>query len=67
MSQVKILQGELEMRQGGPFIHALHRVSELRTLSLPALKNLQGQLKADLEEIEKVYSPFVLYVVQKLF
>lgn len=54
MTQVKLLQGELEMRQGGPFIHALHRVSELRTLSLPSLKNLQAQLKSDLEEIEKV-------------
>ncbi|XP_026281362.1 RING finger protein unkempt isoform X2 [Frankliniella occidentalis] len=54
LSQVKILQGELELRQGGPFVHALRRVSELRTLSLPTLKNLQAQLKTDLEEIEKV-------------
>ncbi len=42
------------MRQGGPFVHALRRVSELRTLSLATLKTLQAQLKTDLEEIEKV-------------
>lgn len=44
----------MESLQKSPFLHGLRRVSELRTLTMATLKQLQAQLRADLEEIEKV-------------
>lgn len=54
LSRVANLRQELEQLQGSPFLRKLHRVSELRDLSLTTLKGLQAQLRSDLEEIEKV-------------
>ncbi|KAL0279512.1 UNVERIFIED_CONTAM: hypothetical protein PYX00_001052 [Menopon gallinae] len=54
LNQAKNLQKEVESLQKSPFLHGLRRVSELRTLSMATLKQLQAQLRADLEEIEKV-------------
>lgn len=50
MAQLKM---DLEQLQRGSYIHGLPR-QELRTLTLPKLKALQAQLRADLEEVEKV-------------
>lgn len=56
LAQKKQLQMELERErmQGSAFIHSIRRVSELRNLSLSVLKNIQQQLRADLEEVDKV-------------
>lgn len=54
MAQAKDLKNEVDLLQGSPYLHGIRRVSELKNLSLPALKSLQSQLKNDLEEIEKV-------------
>lgn len=55
-AQVKQLQMELERERmsGGAYVHSIRRVSELRNLSLSVLKSIQAQLRADLEEVDKV-------------
>lgn len=52
--QVKALRLENEASNGGPYLHALRRTSELRSLSISTLKSIQSQLRSDLEEVEKV-------------
>ncbi|PBC28731.1 RING finger protein unkempt [Apis cerana cerana] len=52
--QVKALRVENEASSGGPYLHTLRRTSELRSLSIAALKSIQSQLRSDLEEVEKV-------------
>ncbi|KAK7575995.1 hypothetical protein V9T40_012281 [Parthenolecanium corni] len=54
VAQAKDLKKEVDLLQGSPYLHGLRRISELKNLSLSALKSLQSQLKNDLEEIEKV-------------
>lgn len=56
LTQKKQLQMELERErmQGSAYVHSIRRVSELRNLSLSVLKNIQAQLRADLEEVDKV-------------
>ncbi|XP_034935053.1 RING finger protein unkempt isoform X7 [Chelonus insularis] len=54
LMQVKALRVENEQSNGGPHLHALKRTSELRNLSITALKTIQSQLRQDLEEVEKV-------------
>ena len=54
VAQAKDLKKEVDLLQGSPYLHGLRRISELRNLSISALKSLQTQLKNDLEEVEKV-------------
>ena len=51
---MKALRVENEASSGGPYLHTLRRISELRSLSIAALKSIQSQLRSDLEEVEKV-------------
>ncbi|XP_017884832.1 RING finger protein unkempt isoform X7 [Ceratina calcarata] len=53
--QVKAMRAETEASTGSsPYLHTLRRTSELRSLSIAALKSIQSQLRSDLEEVEKV-------------
>ena len=58
VSQANKLKMELDLARGtGPFIHCLQRLqraSELENLPLPALKQIQAQLRLDLDSLEKV-------------
>lgn len=54
LSQYNTLKQEYEKLQGGPHLHSITKVSELSKLSLSVLKNIQAQLRQDLEEIDKV-------------
>lgn len=54
--QVKALRVENEASSGGPYLHTVRRISELRSLSIATLKSIQSQLRSDLEEVEKVKS-----------
>ena len=39
---------------GGPYLHAIKRVGELKNLPAGVLKTLEWQLRKDLIEVEKV-------------
>ena len=54
MAKAAQMQRELEVMSGGPHLHAIKRVSELKSLPLNMLKALEMQLKKDLLEVEKV-------------
>lgn len=54
LQQYNGLKMEYEKLQGGPHLHSITKVSELSKLSLSVLKNIQGQLRQDLEEVDKV-------------
>lgn len=54
LEQVSKLKHEIEHLRGGPFIHCLQRVSDLETLPLPLLRQMQTQLRMDLETLDKV-------------
>ncbi|XP_032672983.1 RING finger protein unkempt isoform X9 [Odontomachus brunneus] len=54
LMQVKALRVENEASSGGPYLHTVRRISELRSLSIATLKSIQSQLRSDLEEVEKV-------------
>lgn len=51
---LKALRIENKASNGGPYLHTLRKISELRTLSIATLKSIQSQLRSDLEEVEKV-------------
>jgi hypothetical protein len=48
------LQKELDGANGGPHLHAIARVSELKGQPLALLKTVEWQLRKDLQEVEKV-------------
>ncbi|XP_029175023.1 RING finger protein unkempt homolog isoform X7 [Nylanderia fulva] len=54
LMQMKALRVENETSNGGPYLHSVRRISELRSLSIATLKSIQSQLRSDLEEVEKV-------------
>ena len=54
LMQITQLRVENEASNGGPYLHALRRTTELRSLSIATLKTIQSQLRFDLEEVEKV-------------
>lgn len=43
---------------GGPYLHAIKRVGELKHLPAGVLKTLEWQLRKDLQEVEKVNDIF---------
>lgn len=61
--QMKALRVENEASNGGPYLHSVRRISELRSLSIATLKSIQSQLRLDLEEVEKVRNRKVLYIL----
>lgn len=54
LAKANNLQKELDALTGGPFLHTLTRISELETLPLNKLKQLQDQLRDDIAKIDKV-------------
>ncbi|XP_059098725.1 putative E3 ubiquitin-protein ligase UNKL isoform X2 [Tigriopus californicus] len=46
-------QKEVETLNGGPYLHAIKRVDELKALPPGVLKALEWQLRKDLQEVEK--------------
>lgn len=62
--QIKSLRVENEASNGGPYLHSVRRISELRSLSIATLKSIQSQLRSDLEEVEKVRNRgnFIFYL-----
>ncbi|CAB4054043.1 UNKL [Lepeophtheirus salmonis] len=54
MVKVNQLRKEVDQLSGGPYLHALARVSELRVLPMGVLKTLEWNLRKDLKEVENV-------------
>ena len=48
------LAREVEVLNGGPYLHVVKRVADLKGLPLNVLKALEIQLRKDLQEVEKV-------------
>ena len=48
------MKQDTDRLRGGPFLHCLQKVSELDTLPITVLKQIQRQMRMDLETIEKV-------------
>jgi len=61
--QMKALRVENEASNGGPYLHSVRRISELRSLSIATLKSIQSQLRLDLEEVEKVRNREGFYIL----
>ena len=54
MAKYNSLKIDYDKLQDSPHIHSIKSTSELNKLSLSILKNIQAQLRQDLEEVEKV-------------
>lgn len=52
---VNILRQDLEAMRGGPYMSGLQRVSELDYLPPARLQQLHGQMRRDLDALEKVF------------
>ena len=48
------LQKELDGLNGGPHLHAVARIEDLKTQPMSILKTIEWQLRKDLQEVEKV-------------
>ena len=54
MSKTAQLAKEVDMLSGGPHLHVIKRVSDLKGLPLNMLKAIEIQLRKDLQEVDKV-------------
>jgi hypothetical protein len=53
LSKAAQLAREVEVLNGGPHLHVVKRVADLKGLPLNVLKALEIQLRKDLQEVEK--------------
>lgn len=54
MLKLAQMQKEIDNLSGGPHLHVIRRVQDLKTAPVGVLKTIEWQLKKDLEEVEKV-------------
>jgi len=48
------MQTEIDKLSGGPLLHVIRRVADLKTAPMGVLKTIEWQLRKDLQEVEKV-------------
>ncbi len=60
------MQKELDSLNGGPFLHAVGRIEDLKTQPMSILKTIEWQLRKDLQEVEKVNPGYNSKVVGKV-
>jgi len=48
------MQKEIDNLSGGPLLHVIRRVADLKTAPMGVLKTIEWQLRKDLQEVEKV-------------
>ena len=53
------MQKEVDNLSGGPLLHVIRRVQDLKTAPMGALKTIEWQLRKDLQEVEKVITNFI--------
>jgi hypothetical protein len=63
---VTLLRQQLEAIHGGSYICGLQRVSELEYLPPARLQQLHGQLRRDIDTLEKVFTSVAVFVRAKL-
>ena len=49
------MQKEIDNLSGGPLLHVIRRVADLKTAPMGVLKTIEWQLRKDLQEVEKVF------------
>ena len=54
MLKLAQMQKEIDTLSGGPHLHAVRRVQDLKSAPMGVLKTLDWQLRKDLEAVEKV-------------
>ena len=60
MLKLAQMQKEIDTLSGGPHLHAVRRVQDLKSAPMGVLKTLDWQLRKDLQEVEKVQIFFSL-------
>ena len=56
MLKLAQMQKEIDNLSGGPLLHVIRRVQDLKTAPMGVLKTIEWQLRKDLQEVEKVIS-----------
>ena len=54
MLKLAQMQKELDSLSGGPHLHVIRRVQDLKSTPIGVLKTIEWQLRKDLQEVEKV-------------
>ena len=65
MLKLAQMQKELDSLSGGPHLHVIRRVQDLKSTPIGVLKTIEWQLRKDLQEVEKVRIFFLLFVIFK--
>ena len=58
MLKLAQMQKELDSLSGGPHLHVIRRVQDLKSTPIGVLKTIEWQLRKDLQEVEKVRNFF---------
>ena len=61
------MQKEIDNLSGGPLLHVIRRVQDLKTAPMGVLKTIEWQLRKDLQEVEKVRDVRVNYDLYFIF
>ena len=62
MLKLAQMQKELDSLSGGPHLHVIRRVQDLKSTPIGVLKTIEWQLRKDLQEVEKVRFFFFCYL-----
>ena len=54
MLKLAQMQKEIDTLSGGPHLHVIRRVQDLKTAPIGVMKTIEWQLRRDLNEVEKV-------------
>ena len=65
MLKLAQMQKELDSLSGGPHLHVIRRVQDLKSTPIGVLKTIEWQLRKDLQEVEKVRILFFFCYFQK--
>ena len=70
LSKTALLAKEVEILSGGPHLHVVKRVADLKGMPMNTLKAIEIQLRKDLQEVEKVlrghFNRNILFNVSRL-
>ena len=67
MSKTAQLAKDVELLSGGPHLHVIKRVADLKGLPLNMLKAIEIQLRKDLQEVDKVCCYICMFIYNLKF